>query len=249
MIFRAWPVAVTVLALAACAPSGSATSDRVSTTFDGSKKLVLAAAYTANAQSIGISVWADVPVGTPGTLETIGPLHMRCEGTFQPPGKDLQNPDNLPILDLGGGGGVSFAAPSGHYVTVASIPSMGARIQKAFDAGSSYADPITGVFDLSLGCVPIADSAQQLQKLLPQHVMAVQIWITRMNDPVNRSQLLSLAQEASQAVQSGDTATALQALTRIKAIVEPMAAQNPYYDILRDTLASIALLTQPPPSS
>jgi hypothetical protein len=238
-----------VLGLAACAPSGSGTTNQISTTFDGNKKLVLAAVYTANAQSNGISVWADVPAGTLGTVETTGPLHMRCEGKFVPQNDNLANPENLPILDLGSGGGIAFAAPIGHYVAVATIPSMGARIQKSFDAGSSYADPITGVYDLSLGCVPVADSAQQLQTLLPQHVMAVQTWVTQVNDPASRSQLLPLAVEASQAVQSGDTTRALQALTRIKVIVEPLATQNPYYDILRDTLASIALLTQPRPAT
>jgi hypothetical protein len=248
VIFRAWPIAL-VLALAACETSGSATSGQVSTTFDGNKKLVLAAGYTANAQSNGISVWADVPAGTLGMVETTGPLHMRCEGKFVAQNDNQANPDNLPVLDLGGGAGIAFAAPIGHYVAVATLPSMGARIQKSFEAGSSYADPITGVYDLSLGCVPVADSVQQLDVLRQQHSMAVQAWITRITDKANNAQLQPLADREVQAVQSGDTAAALKLMTQIKGIVEPLATQNPYYDIFRDALASIALLTQAPPAS
>ena len=246
-MYRAWSVATMVLALAACSPSASPTSAQVSTTFDGNKKIVLAAAYTANAQSNGISVWADVPAGTVGVVETTGPLHMRCEGKFVPEKGNQANPDNLPTLDLGGGGGIAFAAPIGHYVAVATIPSMGARIQKSFDAGSSYADAITGVYDLSLGCVPVADTVQQLDSLLQQHAMAVQTWVTRITDTANKAQLQPLAVGAVKAVQSGDSAGALKLMTQIADTARPLATQNPYYDILRDAIASVALLTQPSP--
>jgi hypothetical protein len=237
-----------VVVLAACGPA-SATSGQVSTTFDGNKKLVLSAGYTSNAQSSGISVWADVPVGTHGVVETAGPLHMRCEGKFVPQNDNQANPDNLPVLDLGGGAGIAFAAPIGHYVVVATIPSKGATIQQTFEAGSSYADPITGVYDLSLDCVPVADTIAELNALLPRHVMAVQTWIMRMNDPVHQAQLLPLAQRASLALPSGDTAKALDALTQIKEIITPLSPQGPYYPILVDVLASIALLSQPVPPS
>jgi hypothetical protein len=248
VIFRALPIAL-VLALAACETSGSATSGQVSATFDGNKKLVLAATYTAGAQSNGISVWAEVPAGTLGMVETTGPLHMRCEGKFVPQNDNQANPDKLPVLDLGGGGGIAFAAPIGHYVAVATIPSMGAKIQTSFEAGSSYADPITGVYDLSIGCVPVADSVQQLNALLQKHSMAVQTWITRITDTANKAQLQPLADRAAQSVQSGDTAAAVKLMTQIQDIVRPLATQDPYYDILRDALASIALLTQSPPPS
>jgi hypothetical protein len=36
-------------------------------------------------------------------------------------------------------------------------------------------------------------------------------------------------------------------MTKIRDIVEPLTTQDPYYEILRDALVSIALLTQPPP--
>lgn len=237
-----------LLSLCACGPA-SATSGQVSTTFDGNKKLVLAAGYTANAQSNGISVWADVPAGTVGVVETTGPLHMRCEGKFVPENGNQANPDNLPTLDLGGGAGIAFAAPTGHYVAVATIPSMGARVQKSFDAGSSYANPITGVYDLSLDCVPVADSVQQLDAMRQQHARAVQTWVTRITDTAGKAQLEPLADGAVKAVQSADTATALELMTQIQDIVRPLAAQTPYLDVLRDAIASIALLTQPAPSS
>jgi hypothetical protein len=249
VILRAFTIAMSVLVAAACAPSGSGTPNQVSTTFDGNKKLVLAAAYTATAQSIGISVWADVPVGTSGIIETTGPFHLRCEGKFQSPSASAQSPDHLPYLDVGDGGGASFGAPSGHYTVVATIPSVGARTQRSFDAGGSYPDPITGVYEVNIGCVPVADSFLQLHALLPQHVMAVRTWVTRVTDTTNKAKLLPLADEAGQAIQAGDTATAVKAMTQIEDIVRPLATQNPYYDILRDALASIALLTQPPPPS
>ena len=208
---------------------------------------MLAAVYTANAQSNGISVWAEVPAGTVGIVETTGPLHLRCEGKFVPQNDNQANPDNLSTLDLGGGGGIAFAAPIGHYVAIATIPSMGAKIQQSFEAGSSYADPITGVYDLSLDCAPVADSVQQLNALLQQHSMAVQTWVTRTTDTANKAQLQPLADGAVQAVQSGDTAAALKLMTQIKDIVRPLTTQDPYYEILRDALVSIALLTQAPP--
>lgn len=237
-----------VFALAACESSGSGTTSQVSTTFDGNKRLVLAAAYSVNAMSIGIAAWADVPVGTPAILETTGPLHTRCQGQFRPPDKSAQGP-NLPELDVGDGGGALFTAPSGHYTAVLTIPSVQATIQKTFDAGYSAPDPITGAYDLNLGCVPVADTIQQLNELLPQRAMAVKTWVTRMDDGANRAQLMPLASEAVQAVQSGDTATVLKLMTQIEDIVKPLATQNPYYDILRDALASISLLTQPAPPS
>jgi hypothetical protein len=242
-MFRAVPIAMMVLALTTCQTSGSGTPGQVATTFDGNKKLMLAAAYSANAMSIGIAAWADVPVGTPANLETTGPLHIRCNGHFRAPDRNAQGP-GLPELDVGDGGGALFTAPSGHYMVVVAIPSFKATIQKGFDAGYSAPDAITGAYDLNLGCVPVADSVQQLHALLPQRVMAVQTWVTRMNDAANRAQLLPLAQRASLALQQGDTAKALDALAQIKDIVQPLAGQNPYYDILRDTLASIALLNQ-----
>jgi hypothetical protein len=246
--FRTALAAIAALGIVACDSSMQAYPGQISKTFDGNKKLVLAAAYSVNAMSIGIDTWADVPVGTPAVVEVSGPLHIHCQGQFRAPDKSVQGP-GLPRLDLGDGGGALFTAPSGHYTVVVTIPSVQATIQKGFDAGYSAPDPLTGAYNLNLGCVPVADTIQQLNDLLPQRAMAVRTWVTRMDDGANRAELMPLASEAVQAVQSGDTATALKLMTQIKDIVKPLATQNPYYDILRDALASIALLTQAPPAS
>ncbi len=63
------------------------------------------------------------------------------------------------------------------------------------------------------------------------------------------SQLSDATDEARTAVVAGDTAAALDALARIRDIVQPLKAQNPYYELLINTQAAIALLTQPSPTS
>ncbi len=235
--------AVLALALAAC-ESGP---PQVTTTFDRNKQLILAAGYTPTAQSNGIGAWADVPVGTPAVLEVTGPLHFRCQGQFRAPDRSTMDRPDLPFLDVGDGGAAVFAAPVGHYTAVLTIPSFQATIQEGFDAGVSYADAITGVYDLNIGCVPVADTSEQMQALLHLHVTAVKTWTLRVPDPTTRGQLVMLADQAARAVQDEDSAAAVTALTQIRDVVQPLSVRNPYYEILRDSLASIALLTQPTP--
>ena len=235
--------AVLALALAACETG----PPQVTTTFGRNKQLILAAGYTPTAQSNGIGAWADVPVGTPAVLEVTGPLHFRCQGQFRAPDRSTMDRPELPFLDVGDGGAAAFAAPVGHYTAVLTIPSFQAAIQEGFDAGVSYADPITGVYDLNIGCVPVADTSEQMQSLLTRHVTAVKTWTLRVPDLTTRAQLLMLADQAARAVQKEDSAAAVAALTQIRDVVQPLSVHNPYYAILRDSLASIALLTQPTP--
>src|SRR5713101_5182596 len=224
--------AVLALALAAC-ESGP---PQVTTTFDRNKQLILAAGYTPTAQSNGIGAWADVPVGTPAVLEVTGPLHFRCQGQFRAPDRSTMDRPDLPFLDVGDGG-----------AAVLTTPSFQATIQEGFDAGVSYVDAITGVYDLNIGCVPVADTSEQMQALLQRHVTAVKTWTLRVPDPTTRGQLVMLADQAARAVQDEDSAAAVTALIQIRDVVQPLSVRNPYYEILRDSLASIALLTQPTP--
>jgi hypothetical protein len=232
---------IAMLAFSAC--QTATPPPPVSTKFDGNKTLILDASYTPTAQSNGIAAWADVPVGTPAILEVTGPLHFRCQGQFRAPDPTIMDRPDLPFLDVGDGGAALFAAPAGHYTAVLTIPSFQASIEEGFNAGISYADGTTGVYDLNIGCVPVADSVDQLQVLIAQHVMAVRTWVTRAEDSPIRTQLLPLANGAVLAVQSEQTATALKALMEIRQVVQPLSPENPYYAILRDTLASIALLS------
>jgi hypothetical protein len=238
------------LVLSACDPSAGTHPGQVITTFDGGKKLVLIAEYQSNAAAVGISAWADVTDGTAGILEMTGPLHMRCQGQFRPPDPMYQDPFNLPDLDFGdGGNGASMHAPRGRYTATVTIPAVNASIQKSFDVGYSSADAITGIYDLPSNCVPIADSADQLGTLLSQYVMAVHTWVVRMDDSPLRSQLLQLSIDATRALESADHPAALGALTAIINLVQPLVAQNPYYDIRREAVAAVGLLNQPVPVS
>jgi len=235
--------------MAACLEVGPAPSNEVTKTFDGNKQLVLAATYTPNAQSNGVSAWADVAVGTPAILEITGPFHIHCVAHFRASDPNVMGHEGLAVLDVGDGGGALFAGPAGGYTATLTIPSVPVTIQKSFSAGSSYGDGQTGVYNLNIGCVPVADTMLQLQTLLPQHVMAVQFRIDHLDPSTTKFQLEGLAEQATAAIKAGDVAATLDAMIQIRDIAQPLAVQGLYYAVLRDALVSIALLTQPPPSS
>jgi len=248
----AWPAAALVaMIIWSCDSSASGQLGPVIATFDGSKKLELFAGYSRTAASIAITVWADLPAGSEGTIEMTGiPFHIRCQGLFQFPEPGFQAPDHLSYLDVGAGhAGAFFGAPPGRYTAVGRIPSYGATVETSFDAGQSFPDGQTGVFNLPLGCVPVADTKQQLGALLPKYVSAVGILVGKLPASSANSQLSDATDEARTAVVAGDTAAALDALARIRDIVQPLKAQNPYYELLINTQAAIALLTQPSPTS
>ena len=223
------------------------------TTFDGNKKLELFAAYSANAGSVTVQGFADVPDGTAGTMEMIGPFHMRCQGQFRPPDPAFADPDNLPYLDVGEGhsGTGGIQPPRGNYTAVVTIPSRKAKITTGFTAGGPSQDTFTGVVDMPVDCVPVADTLRQMGLMLPAYVAAVQSWVARMNESTTRTKLLDLAAQASEAVSSGDRPAALATLTQISDIdqAENSEARANSGFILRYTLDSIALLTQPVPHS
>ena len=221
-----------------------------STTFDGNKKLVLFAAYSINARAITIQGFADVPAGTVGELEMAGPLHMRCEGKFQPMDPAHTSPDNLPSLDVGdGNGGASIHSPSGSFIAIITIPSQKATLKKSFTAGYSSADPINNTYELPLGCVPVADTIEQLDAMIPNYVSAVQYWVNRIEPSTTRSEVLPLAKGASTDISAGNYTAAFAKLALIRDRVEPLKNQGPYYQIWRDANEAMALLSQPTPSN
>lgn len=236
--------------LVACDPNAGKI-DQASVTFDGNKHLILAAQYIPTAQSNSIGAYADVPIGTIGTLEMTGPMHMRCDGTFQAQALGGM-PDftgNRPGLDLGNGArGISFAAPSGEYTVAVSIPSKNVQVKKTFSAGTSYIDPITNVWDLPMGCVQVADTRQQLEDLTTRRVHAVDISVGRAGASSLKDRVLPLASKASASLLTGDKPTAIQAMTAVRDAVEPYIAQNPWYEIYRDARVALALLRQPVPA-
>jgi hypothetical protein len=237
--------------LFACGPNAEKL-DHTSVTFDGNKQLILAAQYIPTAQSNSIGAYADVPIGTAGTLEMTGPMHMHCDGTFQAqtPGGMPDFTGNRPALDLGNGArGISFLAPPGVYTVVVSIPSKNVEVKTTFRAGSSYIDPITNVWNLPVACVQVADTRQQLDDLTARRVNAVKILVDGADVSPLKEKLLPLASNAYASMLAGDKSTATQTMTAIRDLVQPSIAQNPWYDIYRDSRVALALLTQPVPAT
>lgn len=251
-MFRRFLLAASLCSLLVACDPNAGKIDQASVTFDGNKQLILVAHYTLNAQSNGISAFADVAVGTGGTLEMTGPMHMHCDGTFQAQtaGGMPDFTGNRPGLDVGDGArGSSFAAPQGEYTVIVSIPSKNVQVKKTFSAGTSYIDPITGVWDLPMGCVQVADTRQQLDDLTTRRVDAVKIWVDRAVASPLKGMLLPLATNAYASLLAGDKPSAIQAMTALRDTVEPWIAQNPWYDIYRDSRVALALLTQPVPAT
>lgn len=251
-MFRRFFLAASLCSLlVACGPNAGKI-DQASVTFEGNKQLILVAQYTPNAESNGIGAFADVPVGTTGTLEMTGPMHMHCDGTFQAQtaGGMPDFTGNRPGLDLGNGArGISFAAPPGEYTVLVSIPSKTVQVKKTFSAGTSYIDPITNVWDLPMGCVQVADTRQQLEDLSTERLQAIEISVDRADASPLKVEVLPLATRAYASLLADDKATAIQTMTAIRDTVQPWIAQNPWYDIYRDSRVALALLTQPVPAT
>ena len=250
MISRALQVAVLCLLIAACDNPADSYPGQVTTTFDGGKELVVVAGYSLNTQSTGIQAWADVSVGTPGIIEMTGPMHMHCDGTFQAVPPQFNDPGNRPALDVGEGSqGAQFHSPAGSYTVTVAIASKKAEVKKSFKAGVSSLDWPAGVYDLPSGCVPVADTLQQLHDLTVAHVKAVGYWVSRMDASPLKSVLQPLADQANEAETGGDASTALDALRRIRAAVSPETGKTFEYRTYCEANESIALLTQPAPPS
>src|SRR5258708_37845602 len=147
---------------------------------------------------------------------------------------------NRPGLDLGNGArGIVFAAPQGEYTVVVSIPSKTVQVKKTFSAGTSYIDPITNVWDLSTGCVQVADTRQQLEDLTTRRVQGVAIWVGRADASPLKETLLPLATKSYVSLIAGDKTTAIETMTAIRDTVQPSIAQNPWYDIYRAVVAHV----------
>jgi len=251
-MFRRFLLATSLCSLLVSCDPNAGKVDLASVTFDGNKQLILVAQYTPNAQSNGIGAFADVPVGTAGTLEMTGPLHMLCDGTFQAQtaGGMPDFTGNRPGLDLGNGArGISFAAPQGVYTVVVAIPSKAVQVKKTFRAGTSYIDPITNVWDLPMECVQVGDTRQELDDLTKRRVQAVEISVDRADASPLKGKLLPLVTKAYALLLAGDKSSTIQTITAIRDAVQPSIAQNPWYEIYLDSRVALALLKQPVPAS
>lgn len=249
MIRLGLQAAVVCVVLAACDNPFDAYPGQVTQSFDGGKELVVVAGYSRNAMSTGIQAWADVSVGTAGTIEMTGPLHLRCDGTFQPVPSEFNNPGHRPTLDVGEGHiGAQFHSPSGAYAATVAIPSIKVSLKKSFTAGTSAIDPQTGVWDLPSGCVPVADTRRQLHDLTTTNVKAIAYWVGRMDSSPLKSNLMELAARANDAVLAGDSPSAIDALVHIRSSVSATSGNTFDYRTYCESNASIALLTQPVPA-
>jgi hypothetical protein len=241
------------LAAAMCASLGGcgpAAADQVSTAFDGNKQLVIAVGFSPNTQSLYVFAWADEPAGTNATIEVNGPLHVHCDGTFlaYPPG---DRPETRPILDVGEGiTGLQFHVPAGSYSVTVAIPSAGVQLKRAFGAGRGAPDYPTNAYDMPLGCVPIADTRQQLVDYISLYVHAADFRVVHIENPWITPRLLQQAAAADAALSAGDTVTVLQAMTIIRDTLQRvlMGPANIYSAYLF-ALDSVALLTQAVPAA
>jgi hypothetical protein len=250
MFLRSLSATVAVLALAACDNPFDNIPGQITTSFDGGKELVLVASYSVSAAATGIAAWADVPVGTAAIVEMTGPLHMHCDGTFEKVPPEFNDPGNRPALDVGEGtDGVQFHAPAGNYTVVVAIPSRRVSIKKSFSSGPSAIDPLTGVWDLPSGCVPVADTQRQLRDYTAKNVAAIAYWVGRMDASPRKTELMALDGKAAEAIQTADKTAAVGALVKIRASVDPAHGDTFDYRTYCESNASIALLTQPVPST
>jgi hypothetical protein len=240
------------LATAACASLGGcgpAAADQVSTTFDGNKQFVVQAGYEFNTEGTYVFAWADEPNGTKATIEVNGPLHVHCDGTFQAYTPEQAPLDPRPFLDVGGSNGVQFDAPPGSYSATVSIPSAGVQLKRSFQGGGGGPDYDTKAWGLPTGCLPIADTRQQLVDYISLYVHAADFYIGYLPDPGIKSRLQPQAAAAGRALAAGDSATVLQAMTTIRDTLLPVMTISYNYDAYRFAEYSVALLTQAVPAA
>jgi hypothetical protein len=240
------------LAATACASLGGcgpAAVDEVSTTFDGNKLFVVRAGYGVNTQGTYVFASADEPNGTKATIEVKGPLHVHCDGTFQAYAPGQAPLDPRPFLDVGGSNGVQFHAPPGSYSATVSIPSAGVQLKKSFQGDGGGPDYNTKAWGLPTGCLPIADTRQQLVDYISMYVHAANFYIGYLPDPGIKSRLKPQASAAERALAAGDSATVLQAMTTIRDTLLPVMTITYNYDAYRFAEYSVALLTQPVPAA
>lgn len=186
-------------------------------------------------------------------MEIRGPFHVRCDGEFQGPDPAFSDPGNLPFLDVGLGhlGTAGIRTPAGTYTAEVAIPSRAASLSKTFQGGGASGNAYPGLFDLPDQCVPVADSARQLQTFVAAYLSAMSSWAGKMDPSQLRSQLLGLVAQANAAFSAQDISTTLGRMTEIKDTVAALdAGRYPYAQlILRAARNSIALLTQPIPAT
>lgn len=169
-------------------------------------------------------------------------------GFVTPPAGNVY-PETLPALDIGEGWETApgFHGPPGQYTAAVTIPSKNVSISKSFAAGNSSTNAFTDTYDPPGSCTVVADTRQQLDDLTLQHVRAVAIWVGRMEASPLRTQLIQLADRAYAAASANDRATALNAMTQIKDLADPLKDQD--YDLYGDVRIALALLTQPVPAT
>lgn len=250
MTWRAWLMTMAALAMVACDSQPSGYPGQISKTFDGNKQLIIVADYSVRAMALGIRAWAEVAADTQGTIDMTGPWHMRCSGKFVIPRAGNAYPENLPGLDIGEGVETApgFHAPPGRYKVVVAIPYENVSLSQSFNAGPSATSAFTFIYEPPGLCLLIADTRQQLADLTKEHVHAIRIWVGRMEPSQLKTQLIPVATKADQAAMAGDRATALDAVTTLSNMVEPVKDQPPH-DLYRDIRISLGLLTQPLPES
>jgi len=110
---------VVLLTLAAAVlTAGCGPTVAVSSTLSNGRSLYLQASFTEGTVSLTAIGAADVPAGTAGTLEILGPVDWSCPGVFTAyPARDYDGLPwaNIPLFTVGGDPEQGFDGPAGNY--------------------------------------------------------------------------------------------------------------------------------------
>src|SRR5450756_589247 len=198
--------------------------------------------------AIGIRAWAEVDADVPGTVELTGPWHLHCAGlSRRRPATYIRRPSQPSTSEKDGRPRPASTALPGNTRLRSRYLPKNVSISKSFAAGNSSTNAFTDTYDPPGSCTVVADTRQQLDDLTLQHVRAVAIWVGRMEASPLRTQLTQLADRAYAAASANDRATALNAMTQIKDLADPLKDQD--YDLYGDVRIALALLTQPVPAT
>jgi hypothetical protein len=124
--------------------------------FGHNQSLYLDAGY---GDSVGITAagYADVPDGTEGQLQVVGPVSWTCTGSFVSHGE--VSPDaymNLPWFKVGDTETFQFYGPRGRYTLTLTISSLHVKVSKTVSGGGMGKDTQGDWFPPAAGCIPSA---------------------------------------------------------------------------------------------
>ena len=223
----------------------------------GNKQLALDAGFSALAVAMGAHVWADVPLGTEGTIEITGPIHLHCPGIFMAHPKTAAFdplPQGIPELFVGISEGISLRGPEGDYAFVATVAGYEPTARRAFRALHMTTDPISGLYAKPDGCLPVADTASEQLALIATNMSGLQRLVGALPDlSPSKAELIAEWARASRAIDAHDYKSAASALRSLITTVEANSTTDQSLvdaaGMRRAATDAVTLLEQPAPSA